>query len=932
MVLHKTNRAALVTALLALGTFPVANPARAADPEASLSLHIPAQSLEAALLEVCRQAHMQLVIATGSLPHKPSVPLTGSMSLATALDLLLKDKGLTYKIVGQKTIAIVTAVSNAHGDLPAPPAADRGNSSNSEGDAARHANGNNSTSGDQKMKRGGFMGRLAAFLGLCVTAAASNPACAQNAAGDTAAQGSESTGLEEIVVTAQRRVETSQRAALAITALSSNMLDEAGVTNTARLNDVVPNVKIGSVGFGDSVEIFVRGIGSTNNTEVGDPAVSFNLDGVYMARPRAAASTFFDVARVEVLRGPQGTLYGRNATAGSINVITNKPTHDFEGTGTLEYGNFDLIRSAGVINLPFTETVMLRAAFQSERHNGYTHNTADDVASPARADYNDEDSIAGRVHLLIKPNDALSLLLTGDYGHSGGVGGLAGPIGTTHTGDPYTFAVSSSGSLDHTNNGLTATLDWVLGPATLTYVGSLRTDDLHTYAGTVDTTANANNTPPCIAALGEPGATSGCNHNINVSRDRSTSHELRLAGDTAGLKWVGGVYYFRETNDVYLGIFPQSTLGFIQPEVLEDSKAGFGQVTWSMADTWRLTGGVRYTKDHKSRTGGIYVLGTEDGEQYLCNRPGGLNAPLAAGGCLLTANQANFSWNHTDWKGGLEHDLTDRSLLYLNVGTGYKAGGFGPGTPPNNYAYGPENLRSYEIGSKNRFLNDHLQANLTAFYYDYRDFQVSGFTEVNGHPASTTVNAQKAELYGLESENIWQIGGNDRLSLDLAYLHARYTQFQLLADTYYPLAAGGLACATPGAVYPNCANYAGNTLANAPEFTGTLGFRHVWPLANGAGLSALAQTHYESSQNLDYHNFAVTRQGAFTRSDFSLAYSAPDDRWQLTAYVRNIEDKAVLVTAAPNTSAAKLATDGRLSGVGTYAPPRTFGVWATAKF
>jgi iron complex outermembrane receptor protein len=692
------------------------------------------------------------------------------------------------------------------------------------------------------------------------------------------------------------------------------------------------------------MNITIRGIGSTNDTEVGDPAVSFNLDGIYLARSRSAVQMLYDLERVEVLRGPQGTLYGRNAIAGSINVVSAKPTQQLAASAALELGTYNQRRASGMLNLPVNDWLALRAAFQVNRHDGYYSNSRPAVDSPARADYDDDDTSAGRLHLLLTPTADLSLLLTADYTRIGGVGYTPAPLGTGRGADPWRFAVSSSGSDDTRNRGVAATLDWKLGANTLTYLGSVRRDDAHTLNGIVDAPANSI-APPCVAAGGEPGGTSGCNHYVYFSKQHSSSHELRLAGSAQALQWVAGLYTFSERNDAYLGIFPQATLAYIQPIVRADSDAAYAQLRYALDSTTRLTGGLRHTRDHKSRTGGTYLFGQQSGESYVCPFGGGLNAPAftplglpaflvnpATAGCLLNPNAADFRWQRTDWKLGLEHEAAPHSLLYASIGTGYKAGGFGDGAPPNNNDYGPERLLAIEIGARNRFNDERVQANLSAFHYAYRDFQVSGVGVVNGQPSTTTLNAQRAEVYGLESENIFLLATHDELTLDVAWLHARYSEFRLLGDVYHPLTAAGTACALPGDAYPYCADYSGMTLAKSPALTVSVALRHQWVLRSGGRLELQARTHFETHQNVDYHGFSATEQDAWTQSDLRLRFDAAHQRWNVTAYVRNIGNRAVVQTGSPYTIAAAIQTAGKSFGTGAYAPPRTAGVILAASF
>ena len=704
--------------------------------------------------------------------------------------------------------------------------------------------------------------------------------------------------IEEVVVTAERREANAQKTPLAITAISAAQLEQQGVRTATDLTNIVPGVQIGS--NGGSIEIAVRGIGSTNNTEVGDPAVAFNVDGVYAARPRSAAGLFFDLDRTEVLRGPQGTLYGRNATAGSINVITRKPTQTFESQGQLETGDFGLVRGSGAVNLPLADWASVRAAFQVERHDGYTSN------GPAN-DYNDEDAVAGRIHLRMTPREDLVLLVSADYFQNRSAGSASGPLGQyAAPGDPFAFPVSSHGSTSQRNYGFTAQADWTLPFATLTWIGSARRDIVHTLAGSVRDYPQAT---PQLPGRCEPTTGVGCVTIYFDSDERQDSQEVRLGHAEGPLKWVAGLYYFSETNNVYANIFP--AVAFIQPDTFADSEAVFAQGTYSVADRVRVTAGLRYTRDHKGRVGGTYVGVAPAG---ACSLPGGLSGSLFAAppGCLLYGNVADFTWESVDYKLGVEYDLTATSLVFASTSTGYKAGGYGDGLPPANNKYNPERLKAFEAGLKNRFLDNRLEANLSTFYYDYQDFQVTALGIVAGQVSAVTVNAAKATLYGGEFEGTYLLGANDRIDGSVAYLHARYDDFTL---------------PTGDAFHPGFASYSGLTLAKSPEWTLNLGYQHSWSLANGGDLSARVQTHFESGKNLDYHNFAVTRQDAYAKTDIMVTYDAPGRAWSVMAYGRNLEDRAVLVAASPDAQHAN-----PLGGSGAYAPPRLYGVQLSARF
>jgi iron complex outermembrane receptor protein len=680
--------------------------------------------------------------------------------------------------------------------------------------------------------------------------------------------------IAEIVVTAEHRAENVQKIPLSVTAVGGDNLAKAGIVNADGLSNLVPSLHI-ATDAGGSTQITIRGIGSTGVTEEGDPAAAFHIDGVYLARAQSFSTAFYDIDRVEVLRGPQGTLYGRNATAGSIDVITKKPVDRYEGEAAVEVGNYSAVNTFGVINVPVASDLAVRAAFQTQRHAGYANNAP-------HTNGQDADNQAGRIQTLWKPTDNFSWLIGVDYEHQGGVGGgfRGGERGLPLTSTPYTYPVTIDGHINHVDDGIMSQIDWNFGFAKLTYIAAYRRE-----------------TQDDLNQVSRTGLTLDGHF-----KQHQMSHEVRIAHDTERLKWVVGAYYFDETGSAHLEVpLGGPVLVFSKPDAVDSSKAVFGQATYSVMDNLRLTGGVRTTQDHKATIGGLTFIRNVDGSKTT-----------------VSVNEEGGYFGDTNWKVGIDYDLTPRSLLYMSAGTGYKAGGYFDGGVPNTYL--PEHLFAIEVGSKNRFFNNRAQINVSAYHYDYRDFQVGSARLLGGQPSSITVNAQRATIYGVELESIFLITQNDRIDLSGDYGHGRYDKFVLPGGDVFSNAA-----APAGTLIP--ANYTGNALAHMPEWTLTAGYTHTWTMSNDGKIDAHIETHYEAGQNLDYHDFAITKIGAFTRTDINLTYTSPDRKWSVAAYGRNLENKAVLILAVPAALGANKQT-----GDGSLAPPRTYGVRLSAKF
>jgi iron complex outermembrane receptor protein len=897
------RRISLLCAVLGALCTPAALPAQ---PDLAPALSIGSMPLAQALDAFAHQTGLQLVYVSEAVQGAFSKGAPAGLMPRETLSRLLEGTGVTFEFLNDRTVRLFRIEDSTKNSAPDRDSVrgespttwrpgDQGNSRSRDNNTPENDDVNDKR--DEQTRRPGILARLLGMFALCTAAAVqSNPACAQ-ALANAEATTAQPEGLEEITVTAERRSENLEKTPLAITALSADTLDARGISTADDLNQLVPGLAVSRTGI--SAQIGIRGVVSTNDTEVGDPAVAFNVDGVYLARSRGALAALFDIDRIEVLRGPQGTLYGRNATAGSINVITNKP--DLEkasGSASIEYGNYNEFQTSGMLNIPLDSTFALRGAFQTDRHDGYS------VNFPAQP-YEDLDSSAGRLEALWKPVEQLSALLSLEYYHDGGAGfggyGATNPLGTYATGagaSPYRFAVSEDGYNNETTKGVTLSVDWTLPfSATLSYLGNYRTDDWHSLSGS---SAQGATGAYCATAT-----SADCRSNTFFSLENQTSHELRLGNSEGLFKWVAGLYYFKENNNVFLGITPIAgitSLAFVQPSVTEESKAAFGQATFSVTDRFRLTGGARYTQDHKGRVGATEAFGPIVGEQCV--------------GCApLNDNFADLKWSKTTWKGGAEFDVTANSLLYASVGTGYKAGGYGDGVAPNNNPYNPEDILAYDLGLKNDLLGHRLQVNIDSFYDLYTNYQASGLAVVSGQSSLVTINAGKAKIYGLELETASLLTDVDRLNLSVALLHARFTQFDLLGD---PFSAGPV-------------SYTGNNLPNAPDVTVNLGYQHVFNFAGGATITPRADMTYVASQDLDYHNYDVTKQGSYTKTDLSLSFDSANRTWRAMLYVHNLEDKAVLASAAPDPRAATIPI-GQTSGFGSYLPPRTFGIKLSARF
>lgn len=644
--------------------------------------------------------------------------------------------------------------------------------------------------------------------------------------------------IPEVVVTAQKRSESASRTPLALTAMTGEDLANRGVTTAADLTNVTPNVQIGTADGGNT-NIYIRGIGSNNTTEGGDPAAAFHLDGVYLARPDEARAAFFDISRIEVLRGPQGTLYGRNATAGAVNVITAKPEDTFGGKMSFELGSYRERRAEGMLNIPVNDALSLRVAVMGEHHDNYVGN---------KASNNSQNTAAGRFHALLKFSKDSTLLLSADRTQINGPDNpgvplpLAAAKGSAGQYNPDSLAADARA----TYSGVSAEWNYDLGAATFTYLGAHRTKSKQASALDVGSFGNS-----------ASGSTDDASQN---------SHELRLSSNGGGLwKWVGGLYFFDETQDTSSS-FGNGVLVSMSPAFKSKSRAAFGQATYSVTDALRVTAGLRATRDEKHSHGATSTFN--------------LGAPLTS------YTEADKSWSNTDGKLGVDYEISKGTMLYATATSAYKAGGFNSSNAAANLPvtyYNPEKLRALEAGVKTRFWGAKGQFNASVFHYDYKDLQVGTIISVgSGAGVSTVNNAASATINGMEADVKVKVGADGRFDAALAYTDASYDTFH---NCVYE----------PTTEVKDCS---GNALRNAPKATLSLGYEHQIALEWG-NLVLRADTRFSSKYYNDDTNSALFRQAGYRKSDLSVRYNAPDYKWYAMAYLRNLENRNVMASRYP---------------------------------
>ena len=732
-------------------------------------------------------------------------------------------------------------------------------------------------------------------------------------------------GLTDIVVTAERRSSSVQRTGLAIDALDASSLIASGVKDARDLALAVPSVHIASLGL--YTNVYIHGVGGGVSNAYGSPAVAYSIDGVFIDNASGASSAFFDLSRVEIVKGPQGTLYGRNATAGALNLVPNRPTSELEASLSASYGNYDAVELEGMVNIPISDGLSSRIAFKSIDRQGYLSNGA-----------NDADTKALRAQLLWEVSNRVTLQAYFDYARSGGVGFQSVPL---YPGvDSSTFGTGAirpglpaGQRLLNPDNPWETVDSSALYPTLLPFpypsLRPLAGDDARInnkqYIGHLEANidfgaAKLTILPAFVgirndSVLYESGFRAYQREHVD-----QYSMEVRLASNDKGpLQWILGGYYFNAKGNA-LADFYQIGIGDVSVKLdnyQSISKAVFAQATYSVSDRLRLTGGVRYTHEKKSETGQT-ILGNlfifPAVTPATCQPPSTYYAP-EAGGTVNPArcgivNEGELTFSSTDYKFGLEFDIADRSLFYINVSSGFKAGGFNPGGPPNTYA--PERLKDYDFGLKNRFFNNRLQLNFEAFYWEYKNQQAQAFGPINPGGYAYIVYPSNSHIYGAAVDAIFAISPSDKIGASLEYQVGKYDQYQTSA--------------VPAVGVP-AINGAGEDRPFTPKWSGRIDYTHSFALASGAHLDLNVNTVIRSSQYLSTTPkipFQIGGQNGFHKSNASLTFISADERYSISGFVNNIENTFTI------NSVQLGSTTGNYFGY--VDPPRTYGVRMSGKF
>jgi iron complex outermembrane recepter protein len=700
--------------------------------------------------------------------------------------------------------------------------------------------------------------------------------------------------IEEIVVTAQKREQSLQDVGIAVTAFSGDQIHNLGLTASTDVVAMTPGLSYTTPQADTStINFFLRGVGLNDFADANENPVAVYVDDVY--RPASGGLSFqlFDLERVEVLRGPQGTLFGRNTTGGLVHFISKKPTDTLDGYIDLGYGRFNEIKAEGALGGPLGEAWSGRLSAAMDKYDGFTENRY-----PGAPDYSEGNSVAVRGQLQLKAGPG-TYLLSSNYsdndaavgawqhqsttlaGENGDVSVPLGPNEQSNTvdcnadgmlddndfrpapgtdcfgyadtdGDPWAGDYDRHGKVETKSTGGQLHADWALGgDMTLTSITAYQTVDR---LQSEDTDASPN---PFIMPT------------FQAKTDTFTE-ELRLSGSTDRLRWLVGAYYFDNTVDGHY-LLDLTNLGFVyfDANYTQDTEswAAFGQLEFDLSTQWRLIAGLRYANDKKDldylnlETTGLYqeIIGTDVAFEF--NK--------ATVGNLAKHDDDSLSGKiELDWRPS--SDL----LLYGSVSRGVKSAGFNVGFLDSTFifasntvetiAFGEETLTSYEVGFKSTLADGRTRLNGAAFYYDYKDFQTFRFELLNQVIFNTDAEVKGAELE-LQT-NPW---GGLYLGLAMSYLDATAKDI--------PSPAGELR---------------DRDMVAAPDFSTSAVVRYEWPMLDGQFAVQVSGNH-EQNVYYDIQNVPVSRESGYTVGNLRASYAR--NNWEVAAWLDNFTNEEYLV-------------------------------------
>ncbi len=672
--------------------------------------------------------------------------------------------------------------------------------------------------------------------------------------------------IENVTVTASKRETALQSTPLAITALTADALEKAHIDTTNDLQLHVP-------GFVMSTNIiqgeaYIRGIGTDISSIAADPSVAFMIDGIYLPRLSTSLQDLYDVERVEVVKGPQGTLYGRNATGGVVNIVSKLPGDTFGLDADVLYGNYNEQRYRVAVTGPLGDGASGRVSLIRHSRDGYVKNVfLGGTVDP-------QDTWAGRGSIRLQPSDDVDIVLSGDFSNDKGAPASAIRVlstdapallfGGTVTSDPYKVNENFRNEVTNEQYGFSGRLTWNTGGSTLTSLTAYRHSHYKLVLDLDGTEAN------------------WFTHDPDLQNSSTFSQEVQLASNPgATIDWIVGAYYFNEDADSNYNLSLPLFAVNVNPVATNrtDAYALYGEATYHVTDRFSLTAGLRYSDEHKKTSVVALSHGVPTGS--------------------FAGSQ---SWDAFTPKFGAQYFVDGNVMLYASATRGFKSGGFNSTAIQTPQNFNPEFVWSYEAGVKSTLMDGRLLLNANAFYYDYSDLQVNKYDAVN---IVTLENAAQAAIKGFEAEVAFKPTDGLTLAANVSVLDPKYGEFTSV-DPDHPLL---------GPI-----SLDGNQLVRAPKFTASVSAEYTAELESLGSLTAHTEYFYRSRIYFTPFNDPAVGQEGFGLWNASLRFDNADGRWSLSAYVNNIAGQLYYQEKARSASIV-----GTIGWPGT---PRTYGVSA----
>jgi iron complex outermembrane receptor protein len=745
-------------------------------------------------------------------------------------------------------------------------------------------------------------------------APASTDAPAQKSAGDSAATSNnagQDSATGSIVITARRTAEKLQRVPASVSAFNARALDRIQAQDTTGLQGAVPNLNIvQGRGSSNATNIFIRGIGQPDALQTFDPAVGVYVDDVYLSRIRGSQLDLLDLDRIEVLRGPQGTLYGKNTIGGAIKFVTRRPDDTLRASGSIAGGSYDQLEGKGTISGPISQGFDLGVSVLGARRDGFVEDSADDRK------YNNKKTFAGRAAVALNPTSKVRVDLTADYQRDNAALNVGRPVNNLVTFSGGTLVVTdpvNSGSSYHWKGRTTPGLP---NSTKLTHYG---------FAGTVAVDLTDALTVKSITAYRnlktddfvDIDATQYEVGDVFVGVDQNQfSQEFQATYTSSKFNAVAGLYYLKENIASHQEAYADDLLGplylnsgflrTVDDKLHTNSYAAYANASYEIVPTVRLSAGIRYTdetKDYFRTTSTFFSLLPGFNSTYAFAPPKG-------------------EWHDTSPMASLDWQVNPATMLYARVAKGFKSGGFNgrANSVAESTKYDPETVWSYEAGFKTTLANQ-LRLNGAVFDNEYKDFQarVSGLDTdpVTGLPSPklSVLNAGKLRIRGAELEAAWTPVTGLLIDGQLGYLDAKYKVFD---DARFIAFGGSRAFQTP---------------AFAPKWTLRLGTQYAFDLGSAGGITIGGQTRYRSRQALAVDNTLVNTntkveglfQNGYWVHDARIVWEDSSKKYSIGLYGYNLTKKAY------KTDAQEFSSVGNIRTV-YYGAPRTVTVRLTARY